>query len=109
MADGLVENGVKVIAVGRRQERLVAFVKKHGSTKAASIRFCITDRAGLDDFVKRSVTGAEICCPQSPRPFPLPHHGIGYLTRSVPSLWVDLMPPYGKHKRPTLLTLEQGC
>ncbi|EXF76189.1 short-chain dehydrogenase/oxidoreductase [Colletotrichum fioriniae PJ7] len=53
MADGLVENGAKVIAVGQRQERLVAFVKKRGSSKAASIRFCITDRAGLDDFVKR--------------------------------------------------------
>ncbi|KAG7081114.1 short-chain dehydrogenase reductase family [Colletotrichum scovillei] len=54
-ADKLVENGVKVIAVGRRQERLDAFVKKHGSSKAASVRFDITDRAGLDDFVKRVV------------------------------------------------------
>ncbi|KXH26483.1 hypothetical protein CSAL01_05406 [Colletotrichum salicis] len=51
MADKLVGNGAEVIAVGRRQERLDAFVEKHGSTKAASIRFDITDRAGLDDFV----------------------------------------------------------
>ncbi|KAK0367725.1 hypothetical protein CLIM01_14920, partial [Colletotrichum limetticola] len=52
MADKLVGNGVKVVAVGRRQERLDAFVKKHGSSKAASVRFDITNRAGLDDFVK---------------------------------------------------------
>ncbi|KAK1468389.1 hypothetical protein CMEL01_00156 [Colletotrichum melonis] len=55
MADKLVGNGVKVVAVGRRQERLDAFVKKHGSSKAASVRFDITNRAGLDDFVKRVV------------------------------------------------------
>ncbi|KAK1675221.1 hypothetical protein BDP55DRAFT_704411 [Colletotrichum godetiae] len=55
MADKLVENGAKVIAVGRRQERLDAFAKKHGSIKAASIRFDITDRAGLDGFVNRVV------------------------------------------------------
>ncbi|KAK1719398.1 LOW QUALITY PROTEIN: uncharacterized protein BDZ83DRAFT_743348 [Colletotrichum acutatum] len=53
MADKLVENGIKVIAVGRRQERLDAFVKNHGSSKAASVRFDVTDRAGLNDFVKR--------------------------------------------------------
>ncbi|KAK7455024.1 hypothetical protein CaCOL14_006087 [Colletotrichum acutatum] len=55
MADKLVENGIKVIAVGRRQERLDAFVKNHGSSKAASVRFDVTDRAGLNDFVKRVV------------------------------------------------------
>ncbi|OHE97550.1 hypothetical protein CORC01_07165 [Colletotrichum orchidophilum] len=55
MADKLIKNGAKVIAVGRRQERLDAFVKKHGPTQAASIRFDITDRAGLDDFVNRVV------------------------------------------------------
>ncbi|KAF9880699.1 short-chain dehydrogenase reductase family [Colletotrichum karsti] len=51
MADKLINEGVKVIAVGRRQERLDAFVEKHGSSKAASVRFDITDRAGLDSFV----------------------------------------------------------
>ncbi|OLN97392.1 Bifunctional solanapyrone synthase 1 [Colletotrichum chlorophyti] len=51
MADKLVSDGVKVVAVGRRQNRLDAFVEKHGSSKASSIRFDITDKAGLDDFV----------------------------------------------------------
>nr|XP_036589881.1 short-chain dehydrogenase reductase family [Colletotrichum truncatum]KAF6801886.1 short-chain dehydrogenase reductase family [Colletotrichum truncatum] len=50
MADKLVDEGVNVIAVGRRQERLDTFVDKHGPSRAASIRFDITDRAGLNDF-----------------------------------------------------------
>lgn len=51
MADKLVQEGIKVIAVGRRQERLDAFVQKHGPSRADSICFDITDRAGLDNFV----------------------------------------------------------
>lgn len=53
MADKLVEAGAKVIAVGRRQERLDAFVQKHGSDNASSVRFDVNDNAGLDDFVNR--------------------------------------------------------
>ncbi|KAH9228333.1 hypothetical protein K456DRAFT_1753767 [Colletotrichum gloeosporioides 23] len=51
MADKLVQEGIKVIAVGRRQDRLDAFVQKHGPSRADSICFDITDRAGLDNFV----------------------------------------------------------
>ncbi|KAE9579592.1 hypothetical protein CGMCC3_g4361 [Colletotrichum fructicola] len=51
MADKLVQEGIKVIAVGRRQERLDAFVQKHGPSRADSICFDTTDRAGLDNFV----------------------------------------------------------
>ncbi|KAK5987331.1 Serine 3-dehydrogenase [Cladobotryum mycophilum] len=55
MADKLVQEGAKVIAVGRRQERLDAFVRKHGAERASSIQFDITDKAGLDAFVNKVV------------------------------------------------------
>lgn len=53
LADRLVQEGSKVISVGRRQERLDAFVHKHGAEKASSIRFDITDRNGLEPFIQR--------------------------------------------------------
>ncbi|KAK5212449.1 hypothetical protein LTR41_001395 [Exophiala xenobiotica] len=42
MADRLISEGVKVIVVGRRQDRLDAFVEKHGAQKAS---------ANIDKFV----------------------------------------------------------
>ncbi|KAL8741202.1 MAG: hypothetical protein Q9190_006168 [Brigantiaea leucoxantha] len=51
MADRLVQEGAKVIAVGRRQDRLDAFVNKHGSDKASSATFDISDRGSMDQFV----------------------------------------------------------
>lgn len=56
LADKLITEGgpnVHVIAVGRRQERLDAFVAKHGPERASAIRFDVTDRAGLDAFVNK--------------------------------------------------------
>lgn len=55
MAEKFVAEGVKVIVSGRRQEKLDAFVQKHGSAKAGAIRFDITDTAGLDAFVNKYV------------------------------------------------------
>ena len=55
MADRLVEEGAFVVAIGRRQERLDDFVRRHGTDKAASVRFDIGDRQGMDQFVQRSV------------------------------------------------------
>ncbi|RFU81178.1 hypothetical protein TARUN_1024 [Trichoderma arundinaceum] len=55
MADKLIEEGSKVIAVGRRQDRLDAFVAKHGAERASAIKFDVTDRAGLDAFVNKVV------------------------------------------------------
>ncbi|KAL6874176.1 hypothetical protein HDV57DRAFT_504160 [Trichoderma longibrachiatum] len=57
LADKFIEENpaVHVIAVGRRQERLDAFVSKHGPERASAIRFDVTDRAGLDDFVNKVV------------------------------------------------------
>ena len=51
MAEKLILEGAKVIAVGRRQERLDEFVQKYGAEKAAGVRYDVTDKVGLDDFV----------------------------------------------------------
>ena len=55
MADRLVQEGSKVIAVGRRQDRLDDFVRRHGREKASAVRFDITDRQSMDEFVKEFV------------------------------------------------------
>ncbi|SPQ24266.1 24ef7a7e-2341-47dc-8cb3-e8a86d3d2e6f [Thermothielavioides terrestris] len=55
-ADKLIQEGAKVIAVGRRQERLDAFVQKHGPEKASGVRFDVNDIAGMDAFVEKIVT-----------------------------------------------------
>ncbi|KIW85859.1 hypothetical protein Z517_01252 [Fonsecaea pedrosoi CBS 271.37] len=52
MADHLIHQGVKVIAVGRRQQRLDTFVERHGRDKAGAIRFDIRERDKMDDFVR---------------------------------------------------------
>ncbi|EXJ71736.1 uncharacterized protein A1O5_05545 [Cladophialophora psammophila CBS 110553] len=57
MADRLVQQGTKVIAVGRRQERLDLFVQKHGKGNAGAIRFDIRERENMDKFVQ-DVTAA---------------------------------------------------
>ena len=53
LASRLIKEGSKVIAVGRRQERLDSFVKTHGSTKASAETFDITNLAGVPDFAGR--------------------------------------------------------
>lgn len=52
LADRLVQEGSKVIAVGRRQDRLDDFVRQHGKDKVSSYTFDITDKQKLDGFVK---------------------------------------------------------
>ncbi|OCT52072.1 hypothetical protein CLCR_09250 [Cladophialophora carrionii] len=52
IGDRLVREGAKVIAVGRRQERLDAFVEKHGKDKASAIKFDISERCNIDQFVQ---------------------------------------------------------
>lgn len=51
LGDKFVQEGVKVVAVGRRKENLDGFVAKHGSDMAASVVFDITDLAGIPKFV----------------------------------------------------------
>ncbi|EKG10350.1 Short-chain dehydrogenase/reductase SDR [Macrophomina phaseolina MS6] len=50
LADKLVQEGVHVVAVGRRKENLDAFVSKHGSDKASAFPFDITDLKAIPKF-----------------------------------------------------------
>lgn len=70
MADRLVSEGAKVIAVGRRQERLDDFIRKHGKDKASAVRFDIGDRQNMDQFVTESAFPLAPCLLRS-RPPPL--------------------------------------
>ncbi|XDG05705.1 hypothetical protein ABKA04_005320 [Annulohypoxylon sp. FPYF3050] len=56
LADRMIENGIFVIGVGRRKERLDAFVAKHGSEKAAASQFDITDFDKIEAWVKELTT-----------------------------------------------------
>ena len=58
IADRLVQEGSKVIAVGRRQNRLDDFVRKHGKDKASAVKFDITNRQDTDEFVRTFATPA---------------------------------------------------
>lgn len=51
MADRLIQEGSKVIVVGRRQDRIDSFVEKHGSDKAGGIKFDLSDVGEIDKFV----------------------------------------------------------
>ena len=53
LAERMIENGVFVIGVGRRCERLDAFVTKHGAAKAAASQFDITNLGAIEAWVQR--------------------------------------------------------
>ena len=53
MAHRLVKEGVKVTAVGRRQDRLDDFVSENGQGKASSEVFDIADTNAIPSFVQR--------------------------------------------------------
>ena len=55
IASRLVLEGSKVIAVGRRQDRLNDFVTKYGKDKTSGVKFDISDRKNMDQFVNKSV------------------------------------------------------
>lgn len=50
MAEALVEAGIKVTAVGRREERLNEFVQKYGENKAQGVAFDISHNEKAWDF-----------------------------------------------------------
>lgn len=52
LAERMIENGIFVIAVGRRKDRLDAFVSKHGSDKAAASQFDITEFDKTESWTK---------------------------------------------------------
>ncbi|KAK1142800.1 hypothetical protein N8T08_007234 [Aspergillus melleus] len=51
MADRLIAHGAKVTAVGRRQDRLDAFVQKHGPGKASAVAFDVSQAEQIPRFV----------------------------------------------------------
>lgn len=53
LADRFIQEDIKVIAVGRRQEKLDAFVQKHGPKKASGIQYDVNHSEGLEAFVDR--------------------------------------------------------
>lgn len=56
MADRLINAGVKVTAVGRRQDRLDAFVAQHGESKAKAVAFDLTRFELMPKFAAEFVT-----------------------------------------------------
>lgn len=62
MAHRLVKEGVKVTAVGRRQDRLDAFVAENGHEKASSAVFDIADTNAIPSFVKRYILRPSAPC-----------------------------------------------
>ncbi|KAI1842093.1 hypothetical protein JX266_011744 [Neoarthrinium moseri] len=52
LAERMIENGIFVIGVGRRKERLDEFVAKHGPQKAAASQFDITNLHGIPTWVE---------------------------------------------------------
>ena len=52
LAEQLVQKGVYVISVGRRQSRLDSFVSTHGSSKTAGIAFDIAEIAKIPSFAE---------------------------------------------------------
>ena len=56
MANRLVKEGIKVTAVGRRQDRLDAFVAEHGKEKASRETFDIANTKAIPNFVKQYVS-----------------------------------------------------
>jgi len=56
LAAKMVENGVKVIVVGRRKEKLDQFVEKYGKNKAEAIQFDITHLHKISKFAEQVMT-----------------------------------------------------
>ncbi|KAI8715979.1 hypothetical protein NCS52_01107100 [Fusarium sp. LHS14.1] len=50
LAAKLIETGTKVIVVGRRKDRLDAFVEAHGSDNASAVAFDVTNLTGVRAF-----------------------------------------------------------
>lgn len=55
MADRFIKTGVKVTAVGRRQERLDEFVRTHGEANASAVAFDISDISKTSAFAERYI------------------------------------------------------
>jgi len=50
LAERILKHGSKIIAVGRRQDRLDELQKKHGADKVSTFAFDITNLEGIKKF-----------------------------------------------------------
>lgn len=50
LADRLANAGVKITVVGRRQDRLDDFVRRHGESKAQAVKFDIGEKEKIPGF-----------------------------------------------------------
>ena len=57
LAAKFIQEGSKVIVVGRRQERLDEFVREHGKEHTTAVSFDITETKKIPEFANRCV-----CC-----------------------------------------------
>lgn len=53
LAERMIENGVFVIAVGRRKERLLELEQKYGADKCAAEEFDVTDLEALPAWAEK--------------------------------------------------------
>lgn len=53
MADHFISQGIKVTAVGRRQERLDQFIAQHGNEKVTGIAFDIEKLDAIPEFINK--------------------------------------------------------
>lgn len=53
MAERIVEEGSSVVVVGRRKEKLEAFVHKHGRDRATAVPFDITELEKIPNFATK--------------------------------------------------------
>ena len=53
LAERLAEQGVFVIAVGRRRDRLIGLVEKYGPERVGAEEFDVCDLAGMAEWVKQ--------------------------------------------------------
>jgi short-subunit dehydrogenase involved in D-alanine esterification of teichoic acids len=55
LASKLIATGTKVVLVGRRQDRLHAIVKTHGSDVSSAVAFDVTNLAGIKAFADKII------------------------------------------------------
>jgi NADP-dependent 3-hydroxy acid dehydrogenase YdfG len=51
LSERFVKAGIKVTAVGRRQDRLDEFVSKHGTSKSGGVAFNLANTAKIPRYV----------------------------------------------------------
>ena len=53
LAERMLANNIKIIAVGRRQEKLDELQQKHGKNKVSTFAYDITNLDGIEGFAAK--------------------------------------------------------